>query len=115
MLELGDLALASLRIILQFGALGGLGFLPFDRLQQPRFGVSLALSPFALLAAGGPNALAIGGVSLRGIESMLRYGIDTLPLPAVVEELDIALVHENVRGADYYRERVRAATEVEGC
>jgi transposase len=67
------------------------------------------------LEAACLRALAIDDVSLRGIESILRRGLDRLPLPGEVEDLDIALVHENVRGAAYYRERSGAATEAEGC
>ncbi len=56
------------------------------------------------LEAGCVRALAIGGVSLRSVESILRQGLDSLPLPSEGEDRDIALVHENVRGADYYRD-----------
>ena len=57
------------------------------------------------LEAACLRALAIAGVSLRSVESILKQGLDSLPLPSEREDRDIALVHKNVRGAEYYRER----------
>jgi transposase len=63
------------------------------------------------LEAACRRALAISGVSLRSIESILRAGLDQVPL-VEDEDRDIALVHENVRGPEYYR---GAAGEVPSC
>ena len=54
------------------------------------------------LEAACARALAIEGVSLRSIESILKRGLDRLPLPGQEEPRDLELVHENVRGAQYY-------------
>lgn len=56
------------------------------------------------LEAACARALAIDGVSLRSIESILKRGLDHLPPPGLEEPLDLDLVHENVRGAAYYRD-----------
>jgi transposase len=61
------------------------------------------------------RALALDDVSLRGIESMLRKGLDRLPLPNESEDLDLVLVHENIRGSAYFRERLAGVVEVEQC
>ena len=55
------------------------------------------------LEAACRRALLIKGVSLASIESILKLGVDRLPLPAE-EDRDVALVHENLRGPAYYRD-----------
>jgi transposase len=55
------------------------------------------------LEAACRRALSIDGVSLRSIESILKAGLDQVPLAGEDENRDIALRHENVRGPEYYR------------
>ena len=51
------------------------------------------------------RALVINGASYRSVESILKNGLDRVPLPpaqlTVVTPAPVA--HENLRGADYYR------------
>lgn len=54
------------------------------------------------LEASCRRALAIGGVNVRSIESILTLGLDRIPLPDEVEPTALDLVHANVRGASYY-------------
>ena len=53
------------------------------------------------LEAACARALAIRGLSYRSIESILKAGLDALPLPGDEPESTIG-VHANVRGAAYY-------------
>jgi transposase len=67
----------------------------------------------ARLEAACRRAVAIDGVFLRSIESILSSGLDSLPL-VEEEDRDIALRHENVRGPEYYR-GAGAGEEVVPC
>lgn len=53
------------------------------------------------LEAACERALAIGAPSFRSVPSILRHGLDRRPLPAE-DSPTPALVHDNVRGPDYY-------------
>jgi transposase len=53
------------------------------------------------LEAACTRALAIRGLSYRSVESILKAGLDGLPLPGAEPDLSIG-VHANVRGAGYY-------------
>ena len=48
------------------------------------------------------RALAIGAYSYRSVRSILEKGLDQVPLQT--EGPGLSLEHENIRGADYYRE-----------
>ena len=57
------------------------------------------------LEAACQRALALGSVSYKSIESILKNGLDQEPLPKddVGEAADeLAIAHGNIRGADYY-------------
>jgi transposase len=56
------------------------------------------------LEAACRRARLIGGVSLASIESILKLGVDRLPLPDDEQSRDHDFVHENVRGPEYYRD-----------
>lgn len=53
------------------------------------------------LEAACRRALAIRGLSYRSVQSILKNGLDSEPLPEPVETAPIR--HDNVRGAGYYR------------
>jgi transposase len=53
------------------------------------------------LEAACRRALRIGSCSYKSIDSILRQGLDRKALPEQ-QEPDLALEHENIRGADYY-------------
>ena len=53
------------------------------------------------LEAAAARALAIRGLSYRSVESILKAGLDALPLPGDEPAMTIG-VHANVRGAGYY-------------
>jgi transposase len=55
----------------------------------------------ARLEAASARALAIGAHSYRSVESILKAGLDGLPLPGTEPVVSIG-VHANVRGASYY-------------
>jgi hypothetical protein len=52
----------------------------------------------ACARAGGAAAR-----SYRHVDSILKHGLDRLPLPAAAPLLTLTPVHEHVRGRDYYR------------
>lgn len=54
------------------------------------------------LEAACTRALAIRGLSYRSVESILKCGLDSQPLPENAAQL-IPRAHANVRGPDYYR------------
>jgi transposase len=60
------------------------------------------------VSAACQRALAINGASYRSVESILKNGLDRLPLPSAQLALVVPepVAHENVRGADYYRAEV---------
>lgn len=53
------------------------------------------------LEAAATRALAIRGLSYRSVESILKAGLDGVPLPGAEPVTSIGL-HANVRGARYY-------------
>lgn len=64
--------------------------------------------PERMEAASG-RALFLGATSYRSVKSILSRGLDNLPLPAPPEPLPgLALVHENLRGPDYYADTKEA-------
>jgi len=54
------------------------------------------------LEAACARAMAIGARAYRQIESILRNGLDRLPLPGREPEEKAPIDHENVRGPNYY-------------
>jgi hypothetical protein len=48
------------------------------------------------------RALAVGARSYTRVESILRAGLDAVPLPAEVEPTGPGIEHENIRGPGYY-------------
>jgi transposase len=57
------------------------------------------------LEAACQRTLLINAPTYRSVESILKQGIDRLALPGTSQVETCDLVHENVRGADYYREQ----------
>ena len=56
------------------------------------------------LEAACRRTLLINAPTYRSVESILKQGIDRLALPGEADVETCDLVHENVRGAEYYRE-----------
>jgi transposase len=56
----------------------------------------------ARLEAACGRALAVGARSYRHVDSILKHGLDGVPLEPVSPPLILAPVHEHVRGRDYY-------------
>jgi transposase len=54
------------------------------------------------LEAACARALAVGARTYRQVESILRNGLDRLPLPGSEPEDKSPIDHENVRGPNYY-------------
>jgi transposase len=57
----------------------------------------------ARLEAACTRAMTVGIRSYRHVDSILKHGLDRLPLPEPAEPLPLAPVHEHVRGRDYYQ------------
>ena len=57
------------------------------------------------LEAACRRTLLINAPTYRSVESILKQGIDRLPVPGEAEAATVDLVHENVRGAEYYRDQ----------
>jgi hypothetical protein len=56
------------------------------------------------LEAACQRALALGALRQASVRSILERGLDSQPLPETdTEAADKPLVHENIRGAAYYR------------
>jgi hypothetical protein len=53
------------------------------------------------LEAACARAMNAGARSYRHVESILKHGLDRLA-PAETTSPQLSLVHENVRGRDYY-------------
>lgn len=62
-------------------------------------------SPARLEAAAG-RALALGALSYRSVDSILKKGLDRLPQDAPAPER-LPLTHENLRGPDYFKDEER--------
>jgi len=54
------------------------------------------------LEAAAARAVAVRARSYRHVDSILKNGLDRLPLPAADEPVAPPVSHENVRGGDYY-------------
>jgi transposase len=54
------------------------------------------------LEAACTRALCVGAISFRHVDSILKHGLDRLPLPKD-EPIAKPLVHENLRGPRYYQ------------
>lgn len=54
------------------------------------------------MEAACARALAVGARSYRPVESILKHGLDRAPALDVEAREAASVVHENVRGADYY-------------
>jgi len=59
------------------------------------------------LEAACARALAAGARSYRHVDAILKRGLDRIPILNATTP-SIPLAHENVRGADYYQEEVKA-------
>ena len=57
----------------------------------------------ARLELATARALTAGARSYRHVDSILKHGLDRLPAPAERPHDATAVVHDNVRGPDYYR------------
>jgi transposase len=55
------------------------------------------------------RALAIGGPSYRSVEAILKNGLDKVPLNSEPTTKIVPLQHANLRGADYYQQRLMEA------
>jgi hypothetical protein len=58
----------------------------------------------ARVEAASGRAVAAGARSYRHVDSMLKHGLDRLPLDAADVPPRPRLVHANVRGPAYYQE-----------
>jgi transposase len=58
----------------------------------------------ARIEAACERALVVGARSYTNVESILRHGLDSQPLPVTSPSCDAPppLDHENIRGPDYY-------------
>lgn len=54
------------------------------------------------LEKAAARALALGTLSYQSIDSILKYGLEDKPLPQASNSTQEPLVHEHVRGGDYY-------------
>jgi transposase len=57
----------------------------------------------ARLEVAAQRARAVGAKSYRHVDSILKHGLDRLPAPDERSHDPAAVVHENLRGPDYYR------------
>jgi transposase len=55
------------------------------------------------LEAACTRAVAVGARSYRHVDSMLKHGLDRLPLPEAPEPLILTPAHEHLRGQAYYQ------------
>jgi len=55
------------------------------------------------LEAACSRALIIGTTSFRSIESILKTGLDSKPIPSHQDNQTESVQHQNIRGADYYQ------------
>ena len=54
------------------------------------------------LEAACERAVEVRARSYRHVESMLKNGLDRMPKKSAPKQRALPLVHENVRGGDYY-------------
>ena len=57
----------------------------------------------ARLEVAAQRGHAVGAKSYRHVDSILKHGLDRLPAPDERPHDDAVVVHENLRGPDYYR------------
>jgi len=57
----------------------------------------------ARIEAACARATAIGANSCKSVTSILKKGLDSQPPPEVSSQPSLPLVHDNIRGAEYYR------------
>jgi hypothetical protein len=62
------------------------------------------------LEAAALRALNSELSTYKSVAAILKNGLDTLPVPTTPQEKP-PLVHENLRGADYYRQNNAAAPD----
>jgi hypothetical protein len=59
------------------------------------------------VAAACQRALAIGGLSYRSVEAILKNGLDKVPVATVEPSIKVVPIqHANLRGAEYYQQRL---------
>ncbi len=57
------------------------------------------------LEAACGRALALGTTSSKSIQSILKTGLDSQPLPVQTDkQLELPIDHDNIRGPGYYHE-----------
>ena len=65
----------------------------------------------ARLEAACARALAVGARSYRHVDSILKHGLERLPLPEPTAPSQPAPVHEHLRGPAYYQDPEAAAAD----
>jgi len=60
----------------------------------------------ARVAAACQRALAIGGPSYRSVEAILKHGLDKVPVTSEPPAKIVPIQHANLRGAEYYQQRL---------
>lgn len=81
-----------------------------DTKPHPEMGYRACLGLFSLgkrygrarLEAAAARALAAGAMSYRSMHSILKQGLDQVPIAAVAAATHLPPTHDNVRGAAYY-------------
>jgi transposase len=58
------------------------------------------------VAAACQRALAIGGISYRSVEAILKNGLDKVPVSSEPPAKVVPIQHANLRGASYYQQRL---------
>jgi hypothetical protein len=53
--------------------------------------------------------LAIGGPSYRSVEAILKHGLDQVPVSSELPAKIVPIQHANLRGAEYYQQRLMQA------
>jgi hypothetical protein len=62
------------------------------------------------VTAACTRALAIGGISYRSVDAILKNGLDKVPLASDTPPLKVVPIqHANLRGAAYYQHRLLEA------
>jgi hypothetical protein len=71
-----------------------------QRAAQQRGAAKAALAAPAVVS--GERALVFGARSYKPVERMLKLGLESTPLPGAEPAENTPIVHENVRGPEYY-------------
>ena len=58
----------------------------------------------ARLEAACARAVAVGARSYRHVDSILKHGLDRLPVPTAPPQLALIPAHEQIRGREYYQD-----------